>query len=85
VREEMAVTLRDVLARRWRVELSDWQLTARLAQPVADLMATELGWTDAHCRQQVETYRELLASFAEQAEVGWTRLSGQPTSVADAA
>ena len=85
VREEMAVTLRDVLARRWRVELSDWQLTARLAQPVADLMATELGWTDAHCRQQVGTYRELLASFAEQAEVGWTRLSGQPTSVADAA
>ena len=69
VREEMAVTLRDVLARRWRVELTDWQLTAQLAQPVAELMAAELDWTDTHNAQQVEAYRSLLASFAEQADV----------------
>jgi len=69
MRAEMAVTLRDVLARRWRVELSDWQLTARLARPVAGLMATELNWTDTHCNRQVEAYRELLASFSERADV----------------
>ena len=69
VREEMAVTVRDVLARRWRVELSDWQLTAQLTQPVADLMGAELNWTDTHNAQQVEAYRSLLASFAEQADV----------------
>ncbi len=69
MRAEMAVTLRDVLARRWRVELSDWQLTARLARPVADLMATELNWSDTHYNRQVEAYRELLASFSERADV----------------
>ena len=69
VREEMAVTLRDVLARRWRVELADWQLTAQLAQPVAELMAAALGWTDVHCEQQIDAYRALLASFAKQANV----------------
>lgn len=75
VREEMAVTVRDVLARRWRVELADWQLTAQLAQPVADLMTTELGWTDAYSRQQVDAYRELLASFAERASAGHVNIA----------
>ncbi len=85
VREEMAMTLRDVLARRWRVELTDWQLTARLAQPVADLMAAELNWSDTHCTRQVDAYRELLTLFGERANIEPTRLTGQPTSVADAA
>lgn len=67
VREEMAVTLRDVLARRWRLELADWQLTARLTPRIADLMAPELGWSDAHRTDQVNAYQTLLASFAEQA------------------
>lgn len=67
VREEMAVTLRDVLARRWRLELADWQLTAHLAQPVADLMATELGWSDEYCAEQIASYRVLLSSFRKQA------------------
>ncbi len=67
VREEMAVTLRDVLARRWRLELSNWQLTAQLAPQVADLMAIELGWTDEHRSQQIKTYQALLASFMKRA------------------
>ncbi|SFD15891.1 glycerol-3-phosphate dehydrogenase/oxidase [Spirosoma endophyticum] len=67
VREEMAVTLRDVLARRWRLELSDWKLTAQLAPQVADLMATELGWNDAYRIEQIQGYQRLLASFTKQA------------------
>ncbi|WP_461109437.1 glycerol-3-phosphate dehydrogenase/oxidase [Spirosoma koreense] len=67
VREEMAVTLRDVLARRWRLELSDWQLTAQLAPQVADLMALELGWSDAYRDKQVRAYQELLRAFITQA------------------
>ena len=67
VREEMAVTLRDVLARRWRLELSDWQLTAQLAPQVADLMATELGWSDTYQIEQIQGYQSLLASFTKQA------------------
>lgn len=67
VREEMAMTLRDVLARRWRLELADWQLTAHLAPAIANLMAPELGWTATHRQEQVQTYQALLRSFRERA------------------
>ena len=67
VREEMAVTLRDVLARRWRLELSDWQLTAQVAPQVADLMAAELGWSSQYRTEQITAYQSLLASFANRA------------------
>lgn len=74
VREEMAVTLRDVLARRWRLELSDWNLTAQVAPLVADLMASELGWDDTYGQEQVASYQALLASFVKQAGLA----PGQP-------
>ncbi|GAB2604193.1 glycerol-3-phosphate dehydrogenase/oxidase [Spirosoma areae] len=67
VREEMAVTLRDVLARRWRLELADWQFTSQLAPPVADLMAAELGWSETHRTKQVQAYQNLLRAFMKQA------------------
>ncbi|WP_020597087.1 glycerol-3-phosphate dehydrogenase/oxidase [Spirosoma panaciterrae] len=67
VREEMAMTLRDVLARRWRVELSDWQLTARLAPRVAQLMADELGWSPSHRTEQIQAYQHLLNTFIQEA------------------
>ncbi|MBD2753230.1 glycerol-3-phosphate dehydrogenase/oxidase [Spirosoma validum] len=67
VREEMAVTPRDVLARRWRLELSDWQLTAQLAPQVADLMATELDWSDAYRVEQIRAYQHQLNTFMTRA------------------
>ncbi len=67
VREEMAVTLRDVLARRWRLELSNWQLTAHLLPRVADLMGSELSWTTKQKAEQITAYQNLLASFAKKA------------------
>lgn len=67
VREEMAVTLRDVLARRWRLELSDWQLTIRVLPVVAELMARELDWSDQHRQQQIDSYQSLLNTFLKRA------------------
>lgn len=67
VRQEMAMTVRDVLARRWRLELSDWQLTAQVAQPVAELMADELGWSKDDTAEHASAYRVLLASFQQRA------------------
>lgn len=69
VRQEMAVTPRDVLARRWRLELSDWQLTASLTPRVADLMAEELGWSETQRLAQASAYQTLLASFSKQANL----------------
>ena len=67
VQEEMAVTLRDVLARRWRLEFSDWQLTARLAPVVAELMAAELHWTEFERTEKVLVIQHLLKSFMKTA------------------
>ncbi|GAB3978820.1 FAD-dependent oxidoreductase [Spirosoma terrae] len=76
VREEMAVTLRDVLARRWRLELSDWQLTIRVLPIVAELMARELDWSDQHRQQQINSYQSLLNTFLKRAG-----LTTQPANV----
>lgn len=73
VREEMAVTLRDVMARRWRLELSDWKLTAQVTPQVADLMAAELGWSDQHRDEQIDAYQSLLASFWAKAGLATER------------
>jgi glycerol-3-phosphate dehydrogenase len=67
VREEMAVTLRDVLARRWRLELADWQLTAQVIPQIAELMASELGWSEEYSQQQVRAYRQKLVAFTQEA------------------
>lgn len=67
IREEMAVTLRDVFARRWRLELSDWQLTAQLVPQVAELMAAELNWSDTYRDEQTRTYQHQLSTFMSQA------------------
>lgn len=76
VREEMAVTLRDVLARRWRLELSDWQLTSRVLPIVAELMASELDWSGQHRQQQMDSYQSLLNTFLKRAG-----LTSQPANV----
>ncbi|QIP17190.1 FAD-dependent oxidoreductase [Spirosoma aureum] len=75
VQQEMAVTLRDVLARRWRLELSDWQLTSQIAPLVAGLMATELGWSSQYQSEQIETYQTLLRSFRTQAGLTTERVT----------
>jgi len=68
VREEMACTLRDVLARRMRLEIMDWEATQEAVPVVANLMAQELGWTQAHKQKQIDEYLQLLQSFVKSAE-----------------
>ncbi len=67
VREEMAVTVRDVLARRIRLEIMDWEATQEALPIVAELMAQELGWTPAQKQQQIDEYQALLQSFIDTA------------------
>lgn len=68
VREEMACTLRDVLARRMRLEIMDWEAAQEAVPIVADLMAQELGWTQAQKQQQIKDYLLLLESFIKSAQ-----------------
>ena len=62
-RHEMACTLRDMLARRVRLEIADWQAAEAVAEPVATLMARELGWDEARRQRETSLYRKQLADF----------------------
>lgn len=59
VREEMARTLEDVLARRTRALIIDARHSIEAAPAVARLMATELGCDEKWQREQVEEYTAL--------------------------
>lgn len=63
VREEMACTLRDFLARRIRLEITDWQQTLAATPVVAQLMARELGWSENETQRQMADYISLLDFF----------------------
>jgi glycerol-3-phosphate dehydrogenase len=58
VQQEMAMTLTDVLARRTHLLYEDRQQGLGVAEPVAQLMAQDLGWGPGEVARQVATYRQ---------------------------
>ncbi len=68
-RYEMAVTPRDFLARRIRLEITDWDATLACLPTVCDLMAEELGWDAATERQMANDYTAMIREFQRQASV----------------
>jgi len=58
VRQEMAMTLSDVLARRTHLLYEDRQQGLGVAEPVANLMAQDLGWGPDEVARQVAAYRQ---------------------------
>jgi glycerol-3-phosphate dehydrogenase len=64
-RYEMATTLDDVLSRRTRSRLVGRDATAGAAADVAELLASELGWSYAERATQVDRFREALARERE--------------------
>ena len=59
VRHEMATGLADVLLRRTRAHLEHREATAAAAPAVAELLATELGWSEEERERQLADYREI--------------------------
>ncbi|MDH3707527.1 MAG: hypothetical protein OES57_15780, partial [Acidimicrobiia bacterium] len=57
VRDEMAVTIDDVMSRRTRARLMARDATATVAADVAALMAPELGWTEGDEMAEVAEYQ----------------------------
>lgn len=66
VREEMACTLRDFLARRIRLEITDWEAAKSVAPEVARLMAKELGGPQDKERKEASAYIALIQGFQKQ-------------------
>ena len=63
VREEMALTVEDVLARRTRSLLLDAQASLEAAPTVAALMAEELHKGEGWIRKQVQAYEKLATGY----------------------
>jgi glycerol-3-phosphate dehydrogenase len=69
VREEMAQTLDDVLARRTRSLLRARDATADAAEEVARLIAPERGWSPEEAAQQVTRLRAAVAHERQSARL----------------
>jgi glycerol-3-phosphate dehydrogenase len=61
IREEMALTIRDVLARRTRLEIMDWEAAKTAAAVIAPIMANELGWTTEQTQANIAEYEQMIA------------------------
>jgi glycerol-3-phosphate dehydrogenase len=66
VREEMALTLDDVLARRVRMLFVDAREAKRVARRVAELMAEELGRDEQWIDAQVSEFEALADRYIYQ-------------------
>ncbi|HET9050079.1 MAG TPA: glycerol-3-phosphate dehydrogenase/oxidase [Candidatus Dormibacteraeota bacterium] len=71
VREEMAMTVGDVLDRRTRARLLDRAATAAAAPEVGRILGGELGWDDARVAREVDAY---VAGLRREAEAAGARL-----------
>jgi glycerol-3-phosphate dehydrogenase len=64
VRDEMARTLEDVLARRLRVLFLDAQAALEMAPGVASLIAPELGWDEGRIEAELVRFRQLASVYS---------------------
>ena len=65
MREEMARTVEDVLARRTRALFLNAKAAQRAAPLVANVMAKELGRDSAWAQRQTETFEKMAKEFYE--------------------
>jgi|SRR5215470_4873132 len=56
IRQEMAVTIEDILARRIGLQFFHWRLAIKAAPVVASHLARELAWSDEKRDKAVQTY-----------------------------
>lgn len=61
IQEEMAMTLEDALSRRLRLAFLDWKTATDVANSVANLMATQLDWTEDVKQKNID---EFINSFS---------------------
>ncbi len=64
VRSQMARTVEDVLSRRTRALLLNARAAVEISEPVAEIMAEELGKDDHWCVEQVRQFTELSETYS---------------------
>lgn len=68
-REEMALTVRDFLARRTRLEIADWRAASEAASVVAILMGEVLGWSNEKIDKEIADYHALIEAFFKHTKI----------------
>ncbi|MFW0179456.1 FAD-dependent oxidoreductase [Rothia sp. P7208] len=68
VRYEGALHLEDVLIRRCRLDLEQRDRGLRAAEEVLQVMAPELGWSEAEAEKELELYRKRVEAIAQAEE-----------------
>jgi len=69
-RNEMAIAIEDVLARRLGLEAYGWREALRVAPSVAALLAKELGWSSAQQRGALDAYVRKIHDLSQKAGLG---------------
>ncbi len=68
-REELAVSIEDVLARRIGLQLYGWRDAIHAAPAVAELLARELGWSEGAKQQAIAEYITKIQGLLERAGI----------------
>ncbi|MCZ8155080.1 MAG: glycerol-3-phosphate dehydrogenase/oxidase [Leptospira sp.] len=65
VKKEFALSVCDVLARRFRTLFQDLDLASSLAEPVSKILAKELGWTETQKKASLKEFTTLVKSLKD--------------------
>jgi glycerol-3-phosphate dehydrogenase len=65
-REEMAVTIEDILARRTGLQLYDWRKAIEAAPAVAGLLAREWNWSEEETSAAVASYKARIEEYLRE-------------------
>jgi glycerol-3-phosphate dehydrogenase len=67
IRNEMAVSIEDILSRRIGLQTHSWKQAIRAAPAVADLLARDLGWSEKGKQEALSQYFEKIRDLMETA------------------
>jgi glycerol-3-phosphate dehydrogenase len=84
VREELAVTVEDILARRIGLQFYSWRDAIHAAPVVAELMAEELGWASEQANSELASYVNKVNRSLERAGLEPEELTRATTDGASA-
>jgi len=76
VRQELAVTIEDVVARRLGIQFYSWREAIHAAPVVGSLMAKELHWSDTETKAAIKAYVDKINHFLERAGLEQERSEG---------
>jgi glycerol-3-phosphate dehydrogenase len=65
VREEMALSIEDILSRRLGLQFFDWRLAIQAAPAVGDILAHELGWARSRTEEEIGLYADRIRASSQ--------------------